>query len=237
MSGGFSGFWRRIQITPSLMSVQAELEDDFHCMSVTISHDGNTAEQIEVDMRRAPWSTCPGAVHELQQTFIGTDLADFPLQGRKKQNCTHLYDLATLAAVHAQDVEQTLYDIHISDPVDQLRCAELRRNGKVLLCWQELNFHIKAPQEAAGLRLDQLRSWIDTLEMDLREPARLLQWGNMLANGRLIPLDQQSDAKKMPASCYTFQPDRAVQAVRIGEIRNFSNGADQPLDGYKPAVD
>jgi len=202
--------------------VQAELEDDYHCMSVTIYHDGHAAENIEIDMRRAPWSTCPGAVAELRQTFAGKELAIFPQEGKKKHNCTHLYDLATLAAGHAKDVEPTTYDIQVTDPVDNQRCAELRRNSKVLLSWQESRFHITEPKEAAGLRLDQLRAWIETLESDLQEPARLLQWGNILANGRVIPLDQQSDAKKMPPSCYSFQPDRAAQAVRIGEIRESS---------------
>jgi hypothetical protein len=74
-----------------------------------------------------------------------------------------------------------------------------------------------------------MRTWIDSLAPELQEPARLLRWGNMIANGRIIPLAQQSDATKMPASCYSFQPQRAVIAKRIGLIKDFSDGAVQPL--------
>lgn len=231
-----NGFWRRIRITPSRWAVQAEVEDDFHCMSVIVHHDGEKAVQIVPDMRRAPWSTCPGAANELVQTFTGVALALFPELGEKKANCTHLYDLALWAAVHAADHVQTIYDIRVSDPIDNQRYAEVCRNGETLLSWIESGFQIVKPDSAAGIRMDKLRSWIETLEPALQEPARLLQWGNMLANGRIIPLEKQSDATRMPPSCYTFQPERAVVAKRVGEIRDFSQRAGRPLDEYKTDV-
>jgi hypothetical protein len=53
----------------------------------------------------------------------------------------------------------------------------------------------------------------------------------MIANGRTIPLEKQSDARRMPVgNCYTFQPHLVTEAKRIGEIRDFSNGTTQPLD-------
>lgn len=230
------GFWRRIRLTPSPQTVQAEVEDDFHCMSVIVHHDGENATGIVADMRRVPWSTCPGAENELKQTFTGVALALFPERGEKKANCTHLYDLALLAASHGNDECQTVYDIHITDPVDNQRHAEIRRNNEMLLSWIESGFQLVQPESAAGIRLDKLRPWIETLEPALQEPARLLQWGNMLANGRIIPLEKQSDATRMPPNCYTFQPERAVVAKRIGEIRDFSQRKDQPLDDYKTVV-
>ena len=231
MSGKCSGFWRRFRITPEKGVIKAEVEDDFHCMSVSVYHSGGVATEVTADLHRAPWSTCPGAEQKLVATFKGLSLADFSHVGDKKMNCTHLYDLALLAAVHAEDSEQIIYDIQVSDPVNEIRHAEVRRDGKPLLTWTEQGFHIVEPEGAAGIRLDKLRTWIDTLEPDLQEPARLLQWGNMLANGRIIPLENQSDATKMPASCYTFQPERAVIAKRIGEIKDFSQGDIRPLDG------
>lgn len=227
------GFRRRFRLTPSPYVVQAEVEDDFHCMSVVVHHDGEKAVQIIPEMRRAPWSTCPGAVEYVVQTFTGVALRLFAERGDKKSNCTHLYDLALLAANHAADEEQTVYDILVSDPVDGQRFAEIRRNGKGLLNWVESGFQIVKPESAAGCCLDRLRSWIDGLDQPLQEPARLLQWGNMLANGRIIPLQNQSDATRMPPSCYTFQPERAKLAERIGRIRDFSQGNDQPLDEFK----
>ncbi|MEE2732011.1 MAG: hypothetical protein VYA55_14435 [Pseudomonadota bacterium] len=230
------GFWRRIRLTPAPGVIQADVEDDFHCMSVVLHHAQGTATEIVADLQRAPWSTCPGAPAELVKTFKGQALSEFPAVGQKHTHCTHLYDLALLAARHAGDDAPTIYDIQVSDPENEHRHAEIKRNQQSLLRWIESGFHIVEPKGAAGIRLDKLRVWIDTLEPELHEPARLLQWGNMLANGRIIPLEKQSDATKMPASCYTFQPERAVVATRIGLIRDFSQGDGSPLDEVSVSV-
>lgn len=232
------GFRRRFRITPVENAVQAEVEDDYHCMSVIVRHDGEVAVAIEPEMRRVPWTTCPGAVERLMQTFTGELLRTFAGRGEKQTNCTHLHDLAVLAAAHAFDESPTLYDILVSDAVNKRRYAQIRCNGKALINWIEAEFCLVEPEEVAGIRLDKLRPWIENLEPELREAAKLLQWGNILANGRVIPLEQQSDATKMPPSCYTFQPERAVNAKRVGEVRDFSPGlgAGLPLDEFEPTV-
>jgi hypothetical protein len=186
-------------------------------------------------MRRAPWTTCPGAVEQLKQTFTGVALKNFSMQGEKKFNCTHLHDLAILAAEHAFDTEPSIYDILVSDPIDGKRRAELRHNGVVILDWVESGFKLIEPAEVAGLVLGNLRTWMSSLDPIQQKAVRLLQWGNMIANGRIIPLEQQSDAMKMPPNCYTFQPERAIVAQRVGAIRDFSNGTAEPLGEYKPA--
>ena len=223
------GFRRRFRITPGKEAVQAELEDDYHCMSVIVHHDGAVAAAIEPEMRRVPWSTCPGAVEQLKNTFTGVALKDFAIRGEKKINCTHLHDLAILAAEHAFDSASTEYDILVSDPVDGERGAEIRKDGKTLLGWSEANWQLTAPPEVAGLSLMNMRTWIDTLDPIKRKAAKMLQWGNMIANGRVLPLAQQSDATKMPPNCFTFQPERAIVAKRIGVIRDFSDGTIAPL--------
>src|SRR3546814_18718145 len=76
------------------------VEDDYHCMRVTLHHDGMIATRIEPELLRAPWTTCPGASAQLVETFTGVALADFPARGDKPLNCTHLPDFALLAAVH-----------------------------------------------------------------------------------------------------------------------------------------
>lgn len=228
------GFRRRFRITPSSGRVQTEVEDDFHCMSVIVHHDGVVATIVEPEMRRVPWTTCPGAVDTLKQTFTGVALKDFAMRGDKKINCTHLYDLAILAAEHALDTVPTIYDILVSDAVNGERRAELRENGRPLMSWSEASFKLLSPAEVAGLSLFTMRTWIDTLDPTQRKAAKLLQWGNMIANGRAIPLDQQSDATKMPPNCHTFQPERAVQARRVGVIRDFSSGS-EPLADFQPA--
>jgi hypothetical protein len=163
-------------------------------------------------------------------TFEGVALQGLIARGDKTANCTHLYDLALLAAAHASDGMPLVYDILVADPVESRRIVELRRNGVRLLGWIEREHRIVEPAELAGRRLDELRSWIDALDPDLQEGARLLRWGAMLAHGRTIPMARQSDASRMPPNCYSFQPERARIARRVGEIRDFSQGAAQLLD-------
>jgi hypothetical protein len=229
------GFRRRFRVTPGPGCVQAAVEDDFHCMAVTVHHRDGVSTAVDADMLRAPWTTCPGAVEAIQHAFRGVALRDFDGHGDKTLHCTHLYDLALLAAAHALDEEPLVYDILVSDPVDGVRQAEIRRNSERVIGWSEAGFHVREPEECAGMRLDRLGRWIATLEPSLREPARLLRWGNMLANGRTIPMERQSDASRMPATCFTFQPHRAREARRIGQIRDFSAGAAQPLSDFPRA--
>lgn len=225
------GFRRRFRVAPRPGRVECQVEDDFHCMAVTIDHDGVVADRVEGRVIRAPWTTCPGAEQKLRETFTGEALSDFPACREKRENCTHLYDLALLAAAHANDSESLLYDVLVSDPVEGRKRAEVRRDGACVLAWVEADFALLEPAELAGLRLDALQPWLQTLDAPLQEAARLLRWATMMANGRIIPLEEQSDATRMPPNCYTFQPDRAVQARRVGEMRDFSREAVQPLAG------
>lgn len=224
------GFRRRFRITPGAGRVRSEVEDDFHCMGVTVHHDGTVATAVEPVMLRAPWTTCPGAVLQLKQTFVDIELDKFTNVGEKQKNCTHLHDLALLAAAHAFDSAPLVYDILVSDPVDGQRRAELRRDGKTLLGWTVAGLRLFEPAELEGVTLDRLRPWIDSLDPPMQEAARLLRWGTMLANGRTIPLEQQSDATRIPPNCYTFQPQRVGEAHRIGKIYEFSDGGRELLD-------
>ncbi len=224
------GFRRRFRITPTPGHVVSEVEDDYHRMQVAIDHDELVANSVRADLIRAPWSTCPGAVQVCEATFTGVALRDFPgRRAHRTGNCTHLYDLALLAAAHALDPAPLVYDIAVSDPIDGRRQARIQCNGATVLAWSDSNFQVVEPSSLAGMPLFDIRQWLDRLEPPQREPARLLSWASVIAHGRAIPLDQQSDASRMPASCYTFQPGLAARARRVGEIRDFSAGTVLPL--------
>ena len=224
------GFRRRFRITPRAGSVCSELEDDYHRMSVTLTHDGRTVTDVEPVMERVPWTICPGARVQLQRTFTGVALADVAVRGEKRENCTHLHDLAVLAAAHAMDDEPLVYDILVSDPIDGRRRVEMRRDGATVLAWSDEKNRIVEPAELAGVTLDKLRPWIESLPPGRRESARLLQWGAIIANGRSRSLDQQSDASALGVGrCYTFQAHRVAAAERISDIRDFSQGTTQLL--------
>jgi hypothetical protein len=234
------GFRRRFIVTPASDRVSSEVEDDYHCMGVTIHHDGKVATKVAAVMQRAPWTPCPGAVAMLEQTFTGVPLDRFAARGEKQANCTHLYDLAVLGSAHAFDSDPHVYDILVSDPIDGRRDAELRRDGLTVLGWAHVGGRIVEPAELAGVTLDKMRPWIDTLDPARQgaphaEHARLLRWGTILAGGRTIARDKQSDTSRLPVgNCYTFQPERLTAAKRIGVIRDFSQGM-QPLEEHRPA--
>lgn len=230
-----AGYRRRIRIEPRIGTVLAMLEDDMHCMAVTLRHADGVVTAIEPVMERAPWTTCPGARAKLVETFAGQRLEDVTSRREKRANCTHLHDLATFAAAHAGDDEGLAYDIAVSDPAGGERLLELWRDGLPVLRWREQDGRLVAPESAAGLPLMALRDWIATLPEPLQEPARMLQWAGLVAHGRTIPIEQQSRASDLPPNCYSFQPERAVEARRIGVIRDFNEGENTPLDLLGPA--
>src|SRR5260370_10028146 len=145
------GFRRRFIVTPAPDRVSSEVGDVYHCRGVTIHHDGRVATKIESVMQRAPWTTCPGAVARLEQTFMGVPLDGFAARGEKRANCTHLHDLAVLAAAHASDSDPLVYDILVSDPVQGRRRVELRRNDTCVLGWVQADGQIAEPAELAGV--------------------------------------------------------------------------------------
>lgn len=212
--------------------ITAALEDDYHCMAVCLDHDGKTVMGVDALMDRWPWSTCPGAMEVVTQTFNGAPLSEMVARGQKSLNCTHLYDLALFAAAHAGEALPLTYDVFVSDPEDARVVAELCLNGAVLLSWVLENSVITSPAEVAGTNLFHLRNWIASQPAQVQEAARILQWATIIARGRSIPIEAQSDASRLPPNCYSFQPDRAKNASRVGTILDFSEGPGEPLDHF-----
>lgn len=227
------GYRRCIRVTAVEGVVTAMLEDDLHCMIVRLRHADGVVVAVEPAMPRAPWTTCPGARARLTETFVGRPLHEVTARRDKRANCTHLHDLAVLAAAYADQPCVVQYDIGVSDPIDGERVLALRRSDGLEMTWRERDGAMTAPASMAGLSLLSLRDWIAAQPDRDQEPARLMQWAGLVAHGRTIPLDQQSNAAAMPPSCYTFQPEQAAQAVRVGEIVDFSRGARAPLDGIE----
>jgi Protein of unknown function (DUF2889) len=228
----FTGFRRRWKITPGANSISAAVEDDFHCMVVTLGHDGETITAVGADMDRAPWTTCPGAVAVISSTFNGVRLVDAAKRGAKQANCTHLHDLALLAANHALDSAPTRYDAYVTDAVDGRIEAELLRDDESLQQWSLVDDVVIAPAELEGIGLFALKSWIAGLSPNMQEAARLLQWAAIIAHGRAIPMERQSDATRMPPNCFTFQPEMAAKAKRVGKVLDFSGPPREPLDHF-----
>ncbi len=230
------GFRRRVVVTARSGAVAAMLEDDIHCLAVVLRHHGGRVTAVEPTFARAPWTTCPGAVAKLIETFAGLLLSEITARRDKRQNCTHLHDMAVLAAAHAEESGDFVYEIIATDPAGGLRLLELRCDGGLLHAWTEQDGVLTSPAEIAGARLISLRDWIGSLSGVEQETARLLQWSSIVAMGRTMPMEQQSDATAMPPNCYTFQPERAVTARQLGVRRDFSDGRETPLDSLAVSV-
>lgn len=222
-------FHRHIRIVPNDGEVSAWVEDDYHHMGVTLHHVGGRVTAVKAELVRAPWTTCPGAVAKLEETFAGAWLPEAVAFGEKKQNCTHLHDMAGLAAAHAGDSAPTLYRVTATDACDGERILRVTRNGECVHHWVERDNRLTAPAELAGKSLFEIGDWLARLGAAEQEAARILRWGSIVAHGRAIPIENQSDASRIPPNCYTFQPGRKERARRVGEIVDFATVGREPL--------
>lgn len=227
------GYRRRIVIEPVPGSVTAELEDDYHRMVVTLSHEEGVITTISSQMKRSPWTTCEGAMAVLQDTFVGKRLDDASVKRVKSLNCTHLYDLAAFCAAHAGMAERVTYDIFTSDPAGAggVVFSRLYRNGQRLLDWRLESGKFVEPDVVAGKGLLEINGWLIDLDVQdsaLAEAARILRWASMIAGGRAIsmPAGMSGTAFAMGASCHTFQPETAERAKR-------KPGADLDFSGHE----
>lgn len=226
-----AGYRRFVRVEPAPGEVVAMLEDDLHCMAVRLRHDGGNVLAVEPLTDRAPWNICPGAEAVLVGTFTGVALSEVTARRDKKQNCTHLHDLAVLAAAHAGDSGPLEYRIYASDPSHGERVLEIRRDGRQLHRWIERNGAFTAPDDISGLTLLSLRDWIAGLAGEAQEAARLLQWASLVAHGRMMTRQQRRAAAGTQPSCYAFQPERVESVDFWQEPKDFSAGDRMPLDG------
>lgn len=220
-----SGYRRRILIEPRPGCVSAALEDDYHRMRVTLHHGGGVVDVVASEMQRSPWTLCPGAMAELEQTFAGQPLAAFARRGAKSRNCTHLHDLALFAAAHAEDAVPVAYEVLVTDPYDGVREAMLWRNGARLLHWTLAGDRFLAPASLAERTIAELGGWIAAQDRVFAEAGRILRWAAILAQGRAMTIPAGLAATAFPpGSCYNFQPERAPGS-------NRRNGADVDFSG------
>ena len=82
------GLRRRFRVTPGPGWVRTEVEDDYHCMAVTLHHARGVVMRVTAEQDRAPWTTCPGAVAQVERTFTGVALEAFPARGEKTVSLT-----------------------------------------------------------------------------------------------------------------------------------------------------
>jgi hypothetical protein len=224
---------RRIQmIDPRPGRVTAEVEDDYHRFFVELSHDGERITNVRTTAKRFPWTTCPAAGDHLAERITGATLREIEGREAPLSHCTHMLDLAILAAAHAHDREPTLYEMLVDDPHAGPRKAVLRRNGVETIHWLIDDTTLVAPGMMAGRDLRQLKHWIDEIDAALREPARVLRRGAYIARGRGYDYSRLTTASAVNAAvaCYTFSVEHGDDAWHLdGSMRDFDGLENRPL--------
>lgn len=235
------GAFRRAILLRTLdeTSVQAELEDDFHRFGVTLRHDGQRVTAVEGRSIRYPWTSCPlasGAVRALEGLDLRTHPAALYRHTDVRQQCTHQFELAGLAAAHAaRPAGERRYDLMVEDFAAGGRSATLRQDGALRLEWRFEGDVLMAPEGVAGTSVAGLNSRsLATLDPDEAEDRLLLRRAIWLSRGRWIDIDDVPTAAAFdrPGTCFSYQPGNAAAGLRrLGSERDFSEGGTTPLAG------
>ncbi|MBA4766117.1 MAG: DUF2889 domain-containing protein [Porphyrobacter sp.] len=217
-------------------------------MTCVLHHDGQAVTAIEAGFQRYTLQTCPGAskpIEALVGMRIDTTTKELFANGRARQNCTHMLDLAWLAMRHAGrgDVEW-IYDVEIPDAVSGPLHGTLNRNGSIVQNWQVDDHLIKAPVHLAGQSVGGgLSRWlIDTSglsELEIEE-CLILAKGFFMVGARRFKMAEgplsQSYREAVTGVCYGYAAERIDIAVnQSGMGRDFSQARDQLLENlYAP---
>ncbi len=234
---GLGVFRRRIRLTRlSEQAVYGELEDCNHGFIVTITHDGKKITAVDGEAKRAPFTTCPGALEPLQRLLgcnINATAQALLKHVEPRANCTHWLDLAVLAIVHSQHQAITRqYDVEVTDEnADDLQFLRVSHNGQLIHDWISRHGEIVSPAVLSGVSLRKGFSsrvaevFTDPVEF---EAALVLQKGNFVANGRRIDLEatafgSASDHSFMAGACFTYAAERVAGATRVQHtVRDFT---------------
>lgn len=246
-----SGRYRRAIVLhrDSPRCVCAAVEDDPHAFSVTLEHDGERITAIAAHAERYPLTTCPEATQELH-SLVGAPLSD-PLRtlGRwqnPRRHCTHLFDLAALAMVHARrGSRERRYDVTIPDVIDGRTVATLDCDGTRVLEWTLENNVIVAPGLYAGQKVfGGFTGWARTALDDTEfEYAFVLQRGFFVALSRVfdeeaVPPGPASLDPMRPDSCYSYSALHSSRAWRVPRNRRdfTAAGSEALLRWFDPAT-
>lgn len=229
---GLPGLRRRILLQPEPGAVRAELEDDFHHFIVTLIHDGERIVRVTTAAPRHPWTSCPAAGDLLAARLAGVELGEADGFDSPFSHCTHMLDLALLAAAHARDAEPLLYSMFVSDPGAGLCSAQLWRDDRTLINWT-LDGDRVASGAGRGRNLRELRDWLAELPIALREAAMALRRAVFISAGRRYDYEGMNNAAeltKQAGVCFSFQPVRSAQALPMrGSKLDFTVDRAGPL--------
>lgn len=252
---------RRILIVGGPQHVRADLEDNQHRFGTVIRHDGRCVVAVEPDPTRvrSPWTACPGAAANLQR-LVGVPLAPHPQAAYRHtpgaEQCTHLFDLASLAIAHAaRGTGRRLYDATVEPGnlraelgprgtvVKGRRRLLLYRNGNLVLDWQMDSDDITTGPYA-GQNVRGLMRWIEASVTDLDEieavsiaRRALIVSTSLLYDMDKLPPDINQRLTARTGACYAYQPALIPTLTRaMGNSRDFTANPEFLLADLDPPV-
>ncbi len=235
------GFHRRIVLQPGDGWIGGALEDDMHRFHLRIDHAEGRITGVAAKAVRHPWSACPGATDFIARDLTGQLLEDVARRD-PTQHCTHLFDLAILAAAHTADTAQTRFDMFVGDRVDGRTTVTLAENGEERLHWllDGLAIHGEGPH--SGLNLRQLSKWKQELPPQEAEWATLLRRAVMVSGARQYRAPSLEQTAAMNEGrmgvCFNYQLPQAEGSTRTPNWhRDFSESGHEPLAGLDPAAE
>ncbi len=234
-------FRRRFRLQGEPRRVVADMEDDFHRFHVELDHDGERVTEIRGEAHRYPWTECPGATLPLRE-LIGLPLSPHVTAAaaftNPRANCTHLFDVASLAVTHAsRNGQQRQYDIAVPDRDEGRTRATLHRDAEPLLAWDVSGTKIEGPPPYTGVELrgSQFIRWAEAeFDPELAEAVIALRRASFIAIGRSRDLDDAPSAdsymRLTKGSCHTFTPGIAERAMRVkGTTYEFTDAPERLL--------
>ena len=238
---------RRIRISTAPGVARADLEDDPHRYGVIVRHDGEHITAVEGLALRTPWDLCREATRVLDR-LVGMPLSPDPQAVFRHTNgraqCTHLFDLAGLAAAHAaRGTVAREYDIDVPclDP-GATRRARLRVDGREVLNWAVLRTQILAPEPFAGQDLRSMMPWVKArfIDRDTLEAVMLLRRAIFISGNRMYDMDRMARADAtghVSGACYVYQHGVAERALRErGSTLDFGAAPERLLADLEPAT-
>jgi hypothetical protein len=226
---------RRIRLEARRGRVVGELQDDFHHFALDLAHDGSVVCGARGGGLRVPWTTCGGSIlplERLQGLALTTSLRAAARHTDPRLQCTHLFDLATLAVAHAArgTLGVRCYDVSIPDRKRARTRARLNRDGVQLLEWEIDGNDIVGPEAFAGRPLSGagFARWAEGLGEDLGEAAWVLRRAAIISIGRRYDFERMTRAAEfgdaIGGACHTFSPDQVSAATRNpGTRRDFGD--------------
>jgi hypothetical protein len=185
--------------------------------------------RVQSEGLRIPWSACAFAGDDwtkVEGTPIHERSSAIANYAEMRHFCTHMFELAGLAiALAADGAPRRAYEMAVPYGGRRGEPARLWRDGELALTWDTDGKTILGP-EPYGDRLvgPGFAAWAQkALPVAEGEAALVLRRAVVISSGRTSNLDAVLHSAA-GGGCYTTQPERAPQALRVvGSTEDFEH--------------